>query len=242
MPLLGSFFDKGRGAQVALTEFPFLFAMLNYAGGCGVILTFGWFAILVPNYPQYLNRATSIAGVAVFAGFIAITVLSTIYGQAVVDSRFDQRRTPAGWDFFARSRMSILLILFAFTCSTLIWMTGGMFSPFNPFYIMVFTLALTRCKLPHPGTALLLLFVAPFAAAGLLGRFGPNFFNDGVFEEIRKGGAKDLIDYGFALVSMVVPYGSTYLAEARASRQKRAAAEHHENQSVGADEKPGDAA
>ncbi len=41
------FFDKTRGDEVELTEFPFLFAMLNYSGWSGVILTVGWFAILV---------------------------------------------------------------------------------------------------------------------------------------------------------------------------------------------------
>jgi len=217
------FFDKTRGNKVALRDFPFLFAMLSVSGWSGMLLSGAWFLTLLGLYRKYWTENTIAFAVAVLLGFGLISLLSMVFGQAVVDSTFDRRRSRAGWEIFARARMSLLLILFAVTCSVLIWGTGGMYSPFTPFYIMVFTLALTRCRLPHPGTALVVLFVVPFALAGVLAEWGASVVDNAVAQDIKRGTPKDYADFFFALTSMIVPYASTYYAESRAERQRQAA-------------------
>jgi len=117
--------------------------------------------------------------------------------------------------------MIFLLGIFSFNGSLLIWATGGLASPFIPFYIMVFILTLSYCKFPQPATNLTFMFVAFFLIFILLSefplvqRFVPVPIDGPTQIAINNLYAKKFFDGGFVTASMLVPLISMYLAAKR---------------------------
>ena len=208
------FFDKKKGNDVDINDFPFLFTMQIHNGLAGILFASGWFIVLSVSYRDYWNARTIAAALLIEAGFAAIIVVSITVLTKIVYRNSDPR-SPADWDYFARKWMALLLLWFAIVCSALIWITGGKSSPFNSFYIMVYILALTKCKLPHPGKRLLQLYAGTYALAGLAATQLLLPVDPLVIGAIKGGPEKEWADFIFSLASMVVPYWSTRYAEGR---------------------------
>ncbi len=208
------FFDKNRGNQVDIKYFPFLFIMQIHTGVAGNVFASAWFAVLFIWYRDYWNPQTTIAAILIECGFVIIIVASAIMLPKIV-YRDDDPRSPAELDYFARKWMALLLLWFAIVCSALIWITGGKSSPFISFYVMVYILALTKCKFPHPGLRLLQLYAATFAIAGLAATQFLLPVDSRVIAAIKTGPEKEWADFLFALASMIVPYWSARYAEGR---------------------------
>jgi len=216
---LKHFLDKTRGKAIDIEEFPFLFSLLIYCGICGMGFSFIWFVIVANVYPDFWNRYTFAIATAIIAGFLGMIALAVPTTQKIFDRSYE---TPRDWDYYARSRMLILVIMFAVLCCSLIWFTGGMSSPFSPFYVMVFTLVLTRCALPHPGLALLFLYGLAYIVAGLVAaKYGPPLITDVTLSAIKHGTEREYAEFIFVIAAMAVPYASTLVAEVRAARRQR---------------------
>lgn len=215
------FFDKRNGKNVDISEFPFLFSMQIHQGWAGIFFSGLWFGILWVAYYPYWNKITTFAAVIVFVGFGAIAWLSTTFSQKIVDRADYEDKDIAYWDEYARRRMSLVLAIFSLTCSLLIWTTAGMYSPFIPFYIMVFTLALAYCSVPDPAKALLVLFVVPLSIAALTAERFPGYVDNKIAQEIKLGIEKYYVDYIFAVLSMCVPYASLLYLKNREKRRER---------------------
>jgi len=208
-------------SRIDIDDFPFLFTLLNYAGFSGLFFSLIWFGILTAFYSVFSGLSWIIGGGILF-GFAALMPLSSLYTNSIAERKVYGTRSQSEWNLYARRAMTFLIVLFTATCSVLIWFTGGISSPFIPFYVMVYTLALTRCKIPRPGRALTLLFILSFALAVLLAwkGFVPQSLNSQLLGTIRQGPEKEAIDFVFAVASMVVPYLSTGAAERRERRRR----------------------
>jgi hypothetical protein len=211
------FFDKGRGNDVDIADFPFLFTMQVHTGVSGMAFAAGWFGVMLlsPYRELYWNPFTIAAAALIELGFLAIILSSSSLITKIVYRNSDTRRSAADWDYFARAAMTILLLWFAVVCSALIWITGGMSSPFIPFYIMVYTLALTKCKLPHPGKSLLQFYALTFAVAGLAANKWTLPIAPAAIEIIKRGSEKEWAEFIFSLAAMAAPYWSVRYAEGR---------------------------
>jgi membrane protein YqaA with SNARE-associated domain len=209
------FFDRKKGKDIDINDFPFLFTMQVHNGLSGMIFAGVWFAILGISYPEYWNTGTKVAALLIEVGFAIMIFASVTVLTKIVYDRKSDLRSAAEWDYFARKWMAVLLLWFAIVCSALIWITGGKSSPFIPFYVMVFILALTKCNLPHPGKSLLELYAAAFILAGLAATPLLLPVDPLVIAAIKSGPEKEWADFLFALASMVVPYWSARYAEGR---------------------------
>lgn len=215
------FLRKDRGKDVDIDVFPFLFTMQGHNGVSGIVFSGAWFIILIFQYRSFWNTGTIFTALLIEIGFLGIIVASNSFGTMIVYRTSDQRRSERDWDFFARFAMTLLLIWFALVCSALIWLTGGMSSPFIPFYIMVFVFALTKCKLPHPGKALLVLYSSTFAVASLAANKWLLPVDPAVVSEINGGPAREWAEFAFSLLAMAVPYWSSRYAEGREEERKQ---------------------
>jgi hypothetical protein len=150
-------------------------------------------------------------------GFLAMIGVAVPATQKIFDRRFEPQENL---DYYVRARMLILVILFALICCALIWFTGGMSSPFSPFYVMVFTLVLTRCAIPHPALLVLVFYSVAYVAAGLAATaYGPPLVSDLTLSAIKLGREREWAEFIFVICAMAVPYVSTQVAELRAARR-----------------------
>src|SRR5216684_5152749 len=96
--------------------------------------------------------------------FVLMVAFSPQFANNITSEKLTFKRPGRDYDwlYYARSKMIFLVAVFCFNVSLLIWATGGLASPFIPFYIMVFTLALNYCSFPGPATSLTLAFVSCF--------------------------------------------------------------------------------
>src|SRR5712692_5375774 len=218
------FLDKSRGKKTNIEDFPFLFSLQIHTGVSGIVFSAAWFIIVGLSYRDFWNIYTAGFAIIIIIGFLAMVIFGTVFTQKIIDRSFDDQRTADDWDFYARASMMSLVILFAAACSALIWFTGGMSSPFIPFYVMVYTLTLTRCALPHPGQTLMLFYALTFAGAGFLAeKVLPPHVDAAIITSINHGKEREVTEFTFALAAMVVPYLSTLYAESRDARRKKRA-------------------
>ena len=204
---------------VPLQHFPLNFTLLNHAGWCGLFFVALWFGWHWNIWTQY-NWITFIVVEALF-GFLTLTApqIST----TISERKLWLRRTPIGYDWlrYSRSRMKLLLLAFILTTSLLIWATGGLASPFIPFYIMVFVLALSYCRYPQPAITLTVSFVSILSLSLVMAEvpwihhYVPAPVDDQLQSQINARLAKKLFDGGFVLASMLVPLISMFIASNR---------------------------
>ena len=223
---IGALFRRPKPGEaqleaVSLDAFPFLFIMQFFQGFSGLVFGGAWFLVLMTEYPQFWNGQTKLLAVgilvcfAIIAGYAVLAALQIVY-------RSDSTPTD-DMDRFARRSMTWLVIGFAITCCLLIWLTDGISSPFIPFYVMVFTLILTRCSIPHPGQTVLLFYGVLFAIACGVGSGGlAPAVDAGLVRTIETSPEKAWADFAFILLSMVIPYlgtwTSAWLSSAMAGR------------------------
>jgi hypothetical protein len=218
MQRLRTFLNKARGKAIDIDDFPFLLSLQIYCGASGIIFSLAWFAVVGLSYPDFWNKYTLPIAFAFVVGFLAMILVGTNAMQKVGDRSLNPARD---WDFYARMQMLALVVMFALLCCGLIWFTGGMSSPFSPFYVMVYTLILTRCALPHPGQALLILYGVTYIAAGVLAtKFAPPLVSYQTLSEINRGYEREVTEFLFVLAAMAVPYFSTLWAERREAQRR----------------------
>lgn len=221
----------GRDVEggVSLTQFQLNFTLLGHAGWSGLLFVGIWvwsYWSLWTTYNYYIFTVIEI--LFGFLAWVSPQVSSNIYSRKLT---FTYPGRDFDWVHYARVRMVQLLALFCINCSLLVWATGGLNSPFVPFYIMVFLLALSYCRFPQPATRLTLTFVAFFLISILLSeipwihKFVPPPIDEDTQAAIDKLYRRKLFEAGFIIASMLVPLISMYLAAWRTSDGLPAAAE-----------------
>ena len=218
--LSGSGFKWADGREVQgyvpLEKFPLNFTLMTHAGISGLVFVSFWFGWHWNLWSKY-NWGTA---VAVSALFLLLAWTSVQFGNNIVTRRLTLRKTPKDYDWFryARSTMKFQILLFSANTSMLIWATGGLSSPFIPFYIMVFILALSYCQFPQPASNLTFAFVIILSIFLILAelpwihRYIPAPVDDNLQAAISSGIAKKFFDGGFVMASMLVPLLSMFFA------------------------------
>jgi hypothetical protein len=205
--------------NISLEQFPLNFTLLNHAGVSGLIFLTIWVGVHRLIWTSY-NWV--IFGV-VAALFLLMAATSPQFANNVSQKKLTTRRPDRNFDWlhYARSWMKVLIIVFSINTSMLIWATGGLSSPFIPFYIMVFILALNYCRFPQPATSLTFTFITVLLAFLMLAeipflhQYVPPPVDGTIQQAINNNNAKRFFDGGFVIASMLVPFVSMFLAARR---------------------------
>lgn len=192
----------------SIDVFPFLFIFQAFQSLCGMVFSAIWFAFLVEGHPDFWNLYTKLFAMLVFVGF-SLTGASGLFFSIRIVYRDD----APDWDRYARHSMTTLAIAFALTCCLLIWLTNGISSPFIPFYVTAYTLLLTRYAIPYPAMTIFVLHALLFAIACGLAQYAlPPPVDPVVFKAIEASRYKDIADFTFVVLSMVVPYFGAWIS------------------------------
>lgn len=215
---------------LGVEDFPFKFSLMVHCGAFGAIFV----AIWLYKYWNYLPVGNSTLSFACIGMFAAMIWFSSAVSNNISAKKFQFGSPGASYDWlkYARLRMVWVLLAFVVTCNLLIWNTGALASPFIPFYIMVFMLALNDCRYPIPAVLLLVVFVLSFALAVALAEFptlqtfvlsivGIEPFDASVANVI----VKKWFDGAFAIASMAVPVSSMAIAQRRSGSSGSAKAD-----------------
>ena len=172
---LRRFFDKTRGRNIPLEDFPSLLAMQGHTGFFGGLLTASWFiAVYQKYYAQLWSNGGSrlvvfsVGIVAAFFGLQSLCLwLTGHYYQRLRESQQNPRIDNSNVEYYVRYWIGGLTAAYVIVCCILIWLTGGATSPFTSLYVMIFTLTISKCRIRHPGVWVFLLFFVGILCASL---------------------------------------------------------------------------
>jgi hypothetical protein len=207
--------DEQAQGTLSLSQFATNFTLMCHAGFSGAAFAAAWTLVHWP----LLSANTAILLLIVITCFCVMGWLSMTFSSVLSTQRFNYKPTPRDYDWFhfARSRMAGLMFFFSLNCAVLIWASGALASPFIPFFIMVFTLALNYCDYPQPAIALTSTFVGLFVVFILAGeipsvqKFLPLAIDPAISGQL----SKKLFDGVFATLAMLVPFISIWIAARR---------------------------
>jgi hypothetical protein len=213
--------------NIDLREFPNLFQMEGHTGGFGFLFAVAWFVLIFFTTPNLSQGHLFGFGFFFMFAFGGLMWLSFWMGDRFADRirdadgiRSEAQRVARKdqLDDQVRFRITILSGSYVVICCLLIWLTGGLLSPFIPFYIIVFTLTLEKCEVPNPGLYICLgfgfLILLTFAAFWY--RAPPISAN---MTDIIESNAQKGMYVFFVIASLAVPTISKYLLTIEARRK-----------------------
>jgi predicted tellurium resistance membrane protein TerC len=196
-------------------DFPTLFTSLSHAGASGIVFVGIWLLIAWTQ----ISYMQSTFLFAVIFSFLVMMIYSSQVSNNISANKLTTKSPEVGFDWilYCRKHMSFIIFIFILNTCVLMFFSGGIQSPFIPFYIMVFTIALSNCKHLQPALLVTLSFVGIFLIAMIFSiiPFLANYSN------VPHISNKLWLDFGFAVASMLVPYISG-LIEWRRSPEKQA--------------------
>lgn len=220
---------KVRVKNVPLDDFPVLFFMQAHVGFCGIFFASLWFmtaTIYISNI--WANGGTKlllmVGGISM--SFFLLSWVSSWFAihfsNVLQELRHDtvhREVLQSKLEIQVRVGMVVLISSYVITLAALIWLTGGVDSPFIPFYVVVFALTISKCNLPYPGNVVLAYFLiaimVAFFGASYLGSFIPSSdlarIQDSSFQYAMRG--------VFILASLIAPTISAYLIKYRLQRE-----------------------
>lgn len=156
--------------NVPLEEFPGLFVMEGHTGFFGAAFTGMWIAAATLSHISLRTPLPLEAGAIVVAMFFTLSVCATQISSNYTKAVLKLVLTPdpeLRWilGVYARRWVAIFSFLFGVICCGLIYLTGGVLSPFVPFYIMTFTLTISRNKVPWFSVLVFIFFAVVILAA-----------------------------------------------------------------------------
>lgn len=159
-----------RKQYIPLEEFPGLFVMESHTGLFGAIFTGVWVTAATISHASLRPLSVIGAGAAIASMFVLLmgsaTQVSATYTKRVLQLATAPDATLRfHWGVLARRRIAALSASYAFICCCLIYLTGGVLSPFISFYIMTFTLTINRTRVPWALAVTLTYFAAIILAA-----------------------------------------------------------------------------
>lgn len=216
--------------KIKLTEFPYLFQMEGHTGGFGAFFVLAWCVLIYLTTPNILLPQLFGFGAFFIFAFVLLLWASFVIGDSFAVKIRELDAIPIEADKLARKdkleeqvryRITILSGFYVVVCCLLIWVTGGLLSPFIPFYIMVFTLTIEKCDVPNPGLYIFfgfaILILLTFAAFWFqIPPISTNRMAD-IFESAAQKGMYVF----FVIASLAVPTISKYwVNEAEAKKIK----------------------
>lgn len=242
---------NGNG-KISLKQFENLFSFQVHTGFYGLLFSIAWSVYVSRRHPAFwTNQWAQFWAAFVILGFGLILFLAFKY-QRNISRRtiafrafFDLFRaqpvpvvewTDQQWLYFARTRMALIVTLFIISCAALIWLTGGLQSPFVPVYVMVFTLTFGYTDVPHPGTLLTVLFFTCFLLASLFSEGWWVFdwsppVDPKVYTQIHGDFYKKIGDVVAGLAAITIPYFAYAYAKAT-NQSKNTAARQPESTTI----------
>lgn len=203
-----------------LEDFPALMWMEGHTGAAGIIFFAAWVGPVAVLFQNAMNVAAIIASCAILSAFFVL-----LYGSFSLSGRYEKRirratndaATRAVLQRAARRWILILSMAYVFVCSVLIWFTGGVTSPFIPFYIMIFVLTIARISVARHGAYVLAYFLAAILIACALSRFWWMPIEPANMAKIGAGDFQNGMYAFFVCASLVVPTLSAYVFNRRDS-------------------------
>jgi hypothetical protein len=190
--------------------------LLSHAGWAGFIFVVVWILSYLSLWTAYNFYIFGV--ILIFFGALAYFSQVAVFNISSKKLTFKNPGNDFDWIYYARLKTAQMLSLFCLTCALLIWGTGGLSSPFIPFYVMVFLLAFNYCGFPQPVTTLTLAFVLFFLLSILFSEvpwvheFVPVPIDETTQAAINRLYRRKFFEAGFVTLSMLVPLISWYLA------------------------------
>lgn len=215
------FLSPESGVKLPLEEFPSLFAMLSHTGYFGVFFSALWFATVSIYVPQTVTRFWILAVLICFA-FFCLSWLSVTAGVYLSDKIYDLQKWDTEYQLVLEIRVRIwittLTASFVIICSFLIWFTGGVDSPFVPFYVTLFAVTISKVRIPYPGSIVTYYFVVAILTACLAREFWIAPLSQAELETVRDSFLQTLIRLLFICAALIAPLLSFYFANRRTAR------------------------
>ena len=155
-----------RPPAVEVRELPSAFAMQAHCGFVGLlfgVIWAAWMSYSVVNIFATSGTTLVASFVAIGAAFLVAAWTATFGSNLPRDILHKREPLVRGMH-----RVSSVLVLFAY-CG-LIWLTGGVYSPFVPFYVMTFALTLSQTSTKRNMWPTFVRFAAPVLLAFFLYR------------------------------------------------------------------------
>ena len=223
------FFDGTKGSNVPLKDFPELFTMEVHNGFCGFLFSIAWglaATAYVPSmWPDGGWPLWLVAGLLP-AGFVMLAWISTALGSYFrkqiealpLNGKPEEEEKKLNRQ--ARKGITWLSAGYILACCGLIWMTDGAVSPFTPFYVMVFTLTIARCKMPYPGVWVLSWFLAAILITCIVAKHFNSLIPRADLAQIEQSTSQYYMYTLFICASLIVPAVSAWLV-ARKNPQRQ---------------------
>jgi hypothetical protein len=203
-----------QDANVKLEAFPDLFLMEAMTGLFGLFFAGIWFIFLGRYYPAIFLSLWPFA-VGIGGTFLVMTLVSLL---PIMDLPFTNdfsrkvRRTVTISEqeertISLRVRFMILglSVVYGITCAFLIWLTGGVRSPFVPFYVMTFALTVTYTKAPSWFWIVFLYFFSIITIACRAAAAQPPLVDPQAWNDILGSKFETIAYYAFIALSLLVP-------------------------------------
>jgi hypothetical protein len=222
------FFNKERGRSTPLKEFPSLFAMEGHTGLFGVGVAGIWFVSAFLSVPTLLTNAwfvtVALAIVILFLFLASLSFVVSNHYQAelnILNNLIPKEALPKekALDYNVRAWIAILSSAYIALCCILFWLTGGAYSPLTPFYVMIFTLTITRNKVPYPGFYVLGGFLLVFGIAAWAAVYFPSPIQKADLSALQQGLRPYIAASAVICLSLIVPTISAFFVERRKERE-----------------------
>ena len=220
-------FPLFQGRDVSLEEFPSLLAMEGHTGGFGFTFTAIWavyagFTIREAGPWERLITPSYILGI-LLACFFFLSWLSFILTTRYTEFVGSHTNGSDSWDqreYWARFWILSLSMCYVVLCASLIWLTGGVHSPFLTFYVMIFTLTIPKIKVRKRGVLALSFFVLAVSIACAAAWLGKTPISTADMRLIQNSRFQFMMYLFFLWASMGVPTFSAYRIKKIRSKQR----------------------
>jgi hypothetical protein len=212
--------------SVPLEHFPSLFQMEGHTGFFGVIFASCWFALTAINLPPTL-KSYWILTVSICLALLLLSNLSFYLGHrlalgmakltGISDSGIASS-VMEELEIRARIWISFLSANYVIVFCVLIWLTGGIESPFVPFYVLIFVLTISNLRITHRTVWITLYYLCGILIAFIAREIWPWPISQTEFAYIRQSSFHVGIQVFFICASLLVPTVSQYLVNLRVAK------------------------
>lgn len=218
--------------RMPLSEFPNMITMEGHTGFFGMIFSLAWIAmsVVVTWGPKNIwingNYALWASAVGICVGFVVLAWICSTLSNSLRESIADldehngmSLERKADLEKKVRYWVLGLSVSYIFVVCYLIWLTGGPSSPFTPFYVMIFSLTITKNKIPHPGSIVLLTFLFAIVLSCACYWYFGSFIDYSDLSAIQQSNYNSALLLLFICASIYVPFESARQLEKQ--KQKR---------------------
>lgn len=200
-----------RGRTIQLQEFPALLSMESHTGFCGSLFTTIWILVCYSQVQKAWGTSLLVCTLGIGVAYFALAWLAMGLSNALRESILETPDDPAlkeKLEVSARVQITFLSGMYVLICCFLIYITGGATSPFSAFYVMIFTLTISKNTVPYPGFFVLGYFFVGITVACGAYVLWPWPISTTDMTTIHESIYYVAMHYGFIAASLIVPAGS----------------------------------